>query len=230
MIELLVSIAILSILVAITFSIVGGVRAKAAQSACASHLGQIAKASMLYAEANDRMIARWDGDIGWIDKLLPPREGALICPVAGPINEPPVPHPISDHGGYAQNECIPSIANIQEPSLMVMYTEAARFKSPEPNVVGFFQPLHIAGPDVYCMPGHPRWSAHYGYTPIGDYGAVRHAGGSLYAMVDGHVDWLKPTSLRLPERGYGCIEFATPPNDRWKWKGPENGPYFSDEP
>lgn len=131
------SIAILSILVAITFSIVGGVKAKAAQSVCASNLGQIARASLLYADANDGMIARWDGDTGWIDKLVPPRKGALICPVAGPINEPPVPDPISDHGGYAQNECLPSIASVQESSRMVMYTEAARFKSPDPSVVGF---------------------------------------------------------------------------------------------
>ncbi len=42
--------------------------------------------------------------------------------------------------------------------------------------------------------------------PIGEFGAVRHAAAGLYAMVDGHVKWLRPTAFRLPEHGCGCVE------------------------
>jgi prepilin-type N-terminal cleavage/methylation domain-containing protein/prepilin-type processing-associated H-X9-DG protein len=231
LIELLVSIAILAILLAITFSIVGGVREKATQPVCSSNLAQIAKASILYADVNDGQLPTWDLDTGWVDKIVPPDEGALVCPLIGPLHEEPVPDPISDHGGYSQNGCLfGSTANVRESSLTVLFTESARFKSPHPQVVGVLQPLHLTGPDVYWIAAQPKGSGHYGNTPIGEFGALRHAGGALYVMVDGHVVWLKPTSLRLPEHGCGCSEYMPLLNQTWTWKGPEDGPYFSPEP
>ncbi|MEO7454532.1 MAG: prepilin-type N-terminal cleavage/methylation domain-containing protein [Fimbriimonadales bacterium] len=229
--ELLVSIAILAILVAITFSIVGGVKAKATQPVCSSNLAQIAKASILYADGNDVQLPTWDNDTGWVDKIVPPEEGALICPLIGPLNEEPVPDPISDHGGYSQNGCLfGSTANVSESSMTVLYTESARFKSPYPQVVGVLQPMQLTGPDLYWIEAQPKGSALYGYTPMGAFGAVRHAAGALYVMVDGHVDWLKPTSLRLPKHGCGCVEHMFGLHETWTWTGPEDGPYFSPEP
>lgn len=229
--ELLVSIAIVAILAAITYSIVGGVRGKASQTVCTSNLRQLAKASMIYADANDGRLARYDRDTGWIDKLLPPREGALICPTAGPLSEEPVPDPISDHGGYTQNSCLlGSTASVSEPGLMVMYAEAARLRSTLPNVVGVHQPMDTTGPDVYYFAGLLPGEIFENHQPVGEFGALRHSGGGLYAMVDGHVKWLRPTAFRLPEHGAGCVEGMVALGATWKWKGPEGGPYFTPEP
>jgi len=230
LLEVLVSIAILSILAAITFSIVGGVRAKAAQSVCASNLGQLTKASMLYADVNDGRLAVWDGDTGWIDKLMPPREGALICPVAGPLKEVPLPDPISDHGGYTQNSClIGTTANVRDPSLSVMYAEAVRAKDPN-STVGIYQIISMSGPDVYYVASFPIGDVNTRLQPLGEFGALRHSGGGLYAFVDGHVKWLVPTAFRLPEHGCGCAEYMPLLKVKWKWIGPADGPYFSPEP
>jgi prepilin-type N-terminal cleavage/methylation domain-containing protein len=231
LVEILVAIAILAILAAIMFSIVGGVKGRAAQTVCASNLGQLAKASLLYSDANDGMLALWDGDTGWVDKLVPLHEGALVCPVIGPLNQEPTPDPISDHGGYTQNTCLMgSTARVSEPSRTVLFSEAARLRSPKPNVVGLFQPLYLAGPDHFCQAERHPDDVFFAHYPEGEWGALRHAGGGLHAMVDGRVEWLTPTALRLPANGCGCQEIADVMKIRLKWKGPEDGPYFSAEP
>jgi prepilin-type processing-associated H-X9-DG protein len=76
---------------------------------------------------------------------------------------------------------------------------------------------------MYQIPKEPL---HAYKEPIGEYGAVRHKGGAMYAMVDGHVKWLKPTQLRLPLQGYGCQQGE---KTQLQWKGPATAPYFSVE-
>lgn len=215
LIELLVSIAILSILVAITFSIVGGVKATASQATCASNVSQIAKAITLYMDANDGRIG-YDSRKWFVQSI----EG-LRCPLLDPLDMTEVPNPDPDFGGYAFNSCLYKTLEF-ESSRMLLVTEAARFRSSDPYFLGYFQPAGLAGPDMYAAPGDP----HEYKEPVGGYGAVRHKGGSMYAMVDGHVKWLKPTQLRLPLQGYGCQQGS---RTQLRWKGPETAPYFSVE-
>jgi prepilin-type processing-associated H-X9-DG protein len=108
---------------------------------------------------------------------------------------------------------------------MVLLTESARFVSLQPNWVGPYQPYYLTGPDIYEMAkGSLFGQLTEELVPEGEFGAVRHEGGCLYAFVDGHLKWLRPTQLRLPVEGYGCSNLAT---IELNWKGPEYGPYFS---
>ena len=215
LLELLVSIAILSILIAITFSIVGGAKAAASQTACASNVSQIAKAMTLYVDANDGRIG-YDSRTWFVECI-----NGLRCPLLDPLDMSEFPNPDPDFGGYAYNSCLYKTREF-ESSRMLLITEAARFRSSDPYFLGYYQPAGLSGPDLYAVPAGPQEYQ----EPVGGYGAVRHKGGSIYAMVDGHVKWLKPTQLRLPLQGYGCQQGS---RTRLQWRGPETGPYFSVE-
>lgn len=229
LIELLVGIAILAILAAITFAIVGPVRAKAMQAPCISNMLQLSRAMSIYIDVNDGRRATIDHESSWVDKIAPPSEGQLICPLLDPLDLSGIPDPRSDHGGYAINGCLFAPVGLYETSRMILFTEAAPFVPTDPNTVGTHQPLNMTGPDIYFVPAISQVERR-GLEPIGEFGAVRHSGGSIYAMLDGHAKWLRPTQLRLPEHGCGCTEHMAALNVQWKWIGPEDGPYFSAEP
>ena len=224
LVEVLVVIVVVAIIAAIAFSIIAPAKKKAAQTVCLNTLRQIAKAVLIYAELNDGGTGHSTLEVPWLELVSPKSQGVLRCSDLdewrpfGPVRE-------YDMGGFALNTCnhrrVPAI----ETSKTILVTEAARFVSPLGRSKGSYQPQSLTGPDIYELaPEVLIGQLTEGFVPINEFGAVRHKGGSNYALSDGHVKWLRPSQLRLPMQGYGCQDMATV---ELKWQGPEDAPYFS---
>ena len=138
-------------------------------------------------------------------RRLSPQSDSTYSPLVGPLEgEPDVPSTIaSDYRqGYTQNRLPRRLvsASCTESSTKTAYTEAARFKRPEPNTVGLLQPKHLDRPRYLldCR-GEPKGSGHYGYTPIGEWSAQTWSRTDVQPMVDGHVRWTQAEFMRLPK-------------------------------
>src|SRR5688500_11916340 len=105
--EVLVVIAIISILTAITMSIYGGVRARALQAGCGSNVRQISQALLLYADSHE---GRLGGGIErletWLEATEIPNVGDIgKCPAFSFDNDGR-PDPSPNLQGYALNSCL----------------------------------------------------------------------------------------------------------------------------
>lgn len=222
-VELLVVTTILAVLAAIVMAIVGTAKGSAARAVCISNVKQLAAGVQIYMDTNGGGLAHSNQERSWQEAI---GVTDLICPVLEPISFANVPGHNDDLGGYAQNDCAHTMLPATDPAKLVLITESARFSKADPRFVVPYEQHHLTGPDVFeCGPSSYIATVE-GYTPIGDFGAERHSGGSIYGFMDGHADWLRPDELRLPEQGYGCVHNS---KIRFNWRGPESGPFFAKE-
>jgi len=188
LIELLVVIAIIAILAAILFPVFARAREKARQTSCLSNLKQLGLGMLMYVQDYDerftveRVVQPWYAR-PWYQAIAPYVKNAqiFVCPSVdynaawggygyngygtNGKNGLGYRHQ-SDDGSPQPSQAPPKLANVEQPSAMIMLGEP------------------IA--NTYALRGYAS-----NYLP-----SDRHNGGSNIAHVDGHVKWYQAETLK----------------------------------
>lgn len=192
LIEILVVLAIITVLAAILFPVFGRARENARRTTCMSNLKQIATASQLYLQDSDRRYPPFpppeddDGNVGWaweLRKLLQ-SDQIFQCP-SEPLSADAVDSDGLLIGGFTDYWMNYNLegkfeGRIQFPANTILLGD------------GDGDAINYSLPTV----------AFYDWDPAADY-AQRHFDGSNYAFADGHVKWLKPSQISLTDNPTG---------------------------
>lgn len=194
LIEILVVIAIMTILAAILFPAFGRARENARRASCQSNLKQIGIAAMQYLQDNDEhyMVADHEATppYAWFQPLQPyiKSEQVFKCPSLG--QETATPNPNTDYiinGFFAHGV---SQALFQHPAEQIMVAEREKDKE-----VFDYHPW-TEGTELTA----PEMNENIARE--------RHFNGSNYIFADGHVKWLRyeatfPASIGTKDYGDG---------------------------
>jgi len=192
LIELLVTIAIIAILAAILFPVFARARENARRASCMSNLKQLALGVRMYTQDYDEQMPTLihSDHTAWIEVIFPyvKSKQLFVCPS-------------STNPGTSNNTWVPVAKNpdfLPRP-IVVDYYPNIRVMKPSslgtislaaiPTVSDTFL-MWDCGPALsYMNTGDPAGSNHLRIT------GGRHLEGDNYSFVDGHVKWLKATSV-----------------------------------
>ncbi|HVF10814.1 MAG TPA: DUF1559 domain-containing protein [Abditibacteriaceae bacterium] len=234
LIELLVVIAIIAILAAILFPVFARARENARRTSCSSNLKQLALGMAQYIQDNDGTFPRvgdfWQDDssvpggqafYSWGNKIFPYVKNLQVyqCPSEK--------HPVNstlrqanwslvyDYADYAYNANLSYTFDPPYTGLdVVAGINESKLSAPAVTVMlqdhwNGINGMSVWGPEAftgldftYDSDGTIIGSA----VSTGPMPMQRHLGGANYAFTDGHVKWLKHTSL---SRGYAGLLAAS---------------------
>ena len=228
LIELLIVIAIIAILAALIFPTFQKVRDNARRASCQSNLRQVSMALIQYTQDNEERypvgnyVAPWGyWGRGWAGEMysyVGSRE-AFRCP------DDSTPRPsvsYSFNGNLDGQQPGGSLAASLAPASTILLNECSGVPSDpaDPSEgnsgaghgndggAGF---IDYSGPDAHWVTGamgQPAWDSGLNGGGYGNQWQGIHAGGSNFAMEDGHVKWLRP------ERVSPGFPAATPNGDQ----------------
>ncbi len=188
LIELLVAIAIIVILVAISFPVFNRVRAKARQSQCASNMRQVAMAVMMYTDDHDEALPYSRHSAHWlhqphgqwyvtIEPYVRNREVYRCASVPQrEIGFGPSCATLKMGGDWPI-----SLAAFDDPSKALLFTDLSDAKSPNVS----WEPYYTHRPARLCDVAACETPAEICVDP-------RHNKGLNLAFLDGHARWMKP--------------------------------------
>lgn len=209
-IELLVSIAIISIIAAILFPVLSKARARAVQTVCASNMMQVSAGLSLYEADNNALppLGKPWVFVEWEKLIFDYVRADLRCPLFrenGFWHETNAPK----YRGYGLNQCVFGDEEKRIDSQTVLLTEVAELAMvTNVNSKGIYESRSvghsiISGPDIYVH-APSEWYPSQGFTAVLPFGSLRHRNGANYVFADGHLKWYRPTDFMLPKRGFGC--------------------------
>jgi prepilin-type N-terminal cleavage/methylation domain-containing protein/prepilin-type processing-associated H-X9-DG protein len=221
LIELLVVIAIIAILAAILFPVFARARENARRTSCSSNLKQLGLAVMQYvqdydekyppyqrndANTGDLQVWRSDNLIFWQEITYPYHRSFQVC--VCPSVSVATTAPYRAH--YGANTLLMTLAGlnlaaVQSSASTYMLMDAGEWEvSPTtattPAYSAFVPGVLDAGatqPTAVQMPGQ-----YNGYPSDADLQSGRHFSGCNVAFADGHVKWLKSSTILSEAREY----------------------------
>jgi len=228
LIELLVVIAVIAILAALLFPTFAKVRDNARRASCQSNLRQIGMALMQYTQDNEERypvgnnVGPWGPwGRGWAGEVYPYVNSAEVfrCPDDGTAR-PSVSY--SFNGNLDGQRPGGVLAASNAPASTVLLNECqgvpADVRNPQEGNSGAGHGndggagfIDYSGPDAHWVTGpmgQPAWTDGLNGGGYGSQGQGIHAGGSNFALADGHVKWLRP------ERVSPGFAAATPTGDQ----------------
>jgi prepilin-type N-terminal cleavage/methylation domain-containing protein/prepilin-type processing-associated H-X9-DG protein len=211
LIELLVVIAIIAILAAVLFPVFGAAREKARTSACSSNCRQIGSAIIAYTQDWDEsypLYCHYPGHDHWWFEVIQPQlhtQKVFTCPSVQTMAHTGADtdygwngygvnymHVIQYGPGWSWNddssEGPKAIAALPRPSETIMIADGEAESGPEEGE---------GWPAVYCMIHFPKGADWYAKEGLDKTWALadRHQGGGSYIFADGHVKWMKRTTV-----------------------------------
>lgn len=196
LIELLVVVAIISLLAAILFPVFARARENARRTSCISNGKQIGLALMMYAQDYDDNLPLYyfTGSVSysWNWPVMPyiKNDQVFICPSAtaqpnywcGPTYISYWSSGSWGYNGYLGISTAVSLASVQSASDTIVISEITR------NIDS----------SIYYVP--TEWSSSKGGlcgigTTKGDQAAFRHFDGTTSVFMDGHVKWMKKSTI-----------------------------------
>ncbi len=223
LIELLIVLAVISILAAILLPVFASARERGRRTSCASNMQQIELALTAYtqdnegffpAPGNDFPTLNVVGDWAWKVNRYAASSDVFHCPDVqlppGVDLTPPIsPYYVQLARGYAFNgalyakenttDVLPSLgisaAKIQFSAGTVAISEADYEVDGLGTLPEYTEPQSLSAPEgeASLLP--------YCQGFIGPPGGLRHNGGSNYAFVDGHVHWYIPAQVLSSKQG-----------------------------
>lgn len=220
LIEMIVAVAIVTLLAALVFAAVNPSVQKSKTTRCASNLRNLASALLMYASDYDSRLPPFaatelredqfmDYSHTW-QRLLQPylKSRHLACPSVEVIDflKPYPDEPES--WGYAYNHYLTSITKIGPRIAYTSGVHEGEVELPS-DIICFFDArpgiTSHRGPDIgrttkqiYGFHMYMKAEEIVALTP----GALRHSRGANYAYIDGHVKWLRPSFFEvLPQEG-----------------------------
>ena len=216
LIELLIVLAVISILAAILLPVFASARERGRRTSCASNMQQIELALTAYTQdnegffpalGNDFPTSNVVGDWAWKVNRYAASNDVFHCPdlqlPPGVDLAPPSGLYVQAARGYAFNgalytkenaaDVLPSLgispAKIQFSAGTVAISETAYEVITGGSLPEYTEPQSLSAPE-----GETSLQP-YGVNFVGSPGGLRHNGGSNYAFVDGHVHWYTPAQV-----------------------------------
>lgn len=193
LVEVLIVIAIIAVLAAITVGAFNGVKNRAKTALCAANQRQIALGTLLYSQDFNEVMPRGTGEKPWATLVEPYLKCRLIelqCPVYRRGEYGTMAHYAV---GYAMNGCLLEAAGVPSIATTVMLSESADVKFKGSTEFGpiilLWRPDSLtfnSNCEAYGIPCEVRLP----------FGATRHQGEGNYVFVDTHLDLLRPDVLR----------------------------------
>ncbi len=216
LIEVLIVVAIISIVSALLMPVFSHVRASAIAKSCLSNMMQLTKAQMLYSSDNSGSFATlYNGNLltgYWLDQLQPyvKSQDGLICPINNRRHEPVFQWKST---GFALNGCLLQESQASESARIVLFTEITEVTSFQGGSATPLRKVTLVQPDVFELRAlFESGNNQLIYAVTKPYGSQRHRNGGHYAMTDGHAEWSKPDSIWRPDSYYSCENL---PNRTW---------------
>lgn len=195
--EILTVIAVLLVLAALLFPVLGRVRARGRQTACQSNLRQIGLAVQQYLQDNDSTLPAF---INWREATASYIKSPAIfmCPSAPPLPQNPLI--ISEEGKYnffvgflntlvvehENGKLKQGFAGVNDSSVA---NASKIFVSGDGPVVGFSRDVPMPRSDACGL------TMGNGKPDTLQTLSVIHSGGGNYLFYDGHVKWMTPESM-----------------------------------
>ncbi len=216
LIELLVVIAIIALLAAILFPVFARARENARRASCQSNLKQISLGFLMYTQDYDGRMPYYpyddDESPGVMGKVFPYVKNSQLFQCPSSKLNPPASSNMKNY--FASTYGLPAVYDVQgyiaaltnlsfggtavvimdavpEPAITCMVAETA-YVAPNTSKVGF---------DRFAATNLD--SASFNGNAILD----RHFEGSNFAYMDGHVKWLKESTVRIPHAQNTSIKF-----------------------
>ncbi len=193
LVEVLIVVAIIAVLAALTSGALIGVKSRAKTAVCASNERQIAIGTLLYVQDFSEVMPRGTGEKPWptlVEPYLKCKFVALQCP-----GYPRGEYMTMAHyaAGYAMNGCLLEATGVPSTATTVMLAESADVKFKGSTEFGpiilLWRPDSLtfhSNCEAYGIPCQVRLP----------FGAVRHLGQGNYVFVDTHLDLLHSDAFR----------------------------------
>ncbi|KAA0225213.1 prepilin-type N-terminal cleavage/methylation domain-containing protein [Fimbriimonadia bacterium ATM] len=229
LVEVMVVVAILTLLAGLMFGVIGPARRKASQMQCLSNIRQVGQALLMYSEDYSGVtpVASLETEKRW--PLLVSPYGAtkaVACPRF--TRDAPEHQYRGGHLGYAMNACIDRLSRVQDSSRTVLITDVAEFFEMRGNTHIREYPLSLSEPDIFIYAQLRRIFNRKDDTVVGDYGAVRHNGGAIYALYDGSAKWHRPEDVVRYANWHDCYPIPWPDRVLGRPGGPKFIPNIGD--
>lgn len=205
--EVLVSIAIISVLVALLAPVLAEARRRGHRATALAHVRQLSFAALAYEADSEGLPPYEDLREGyWLKRigLVVGTKATLLDPT---FRQPPPSRNLVTLTGYALNGCLGSYVAIHDTTLTVLFATVGEFAEVNVEGISELNVVVLAAPDSIAYGEIARKQMRGTNQELivrQEFGSLRHSGSGVYSFADGHAKAHKPEDFVYPAKTYLC--------------------------